>query len=108
MLGLVAGTASFAQTTQEPQATISITNDQKVNLIVGKGEATAIVILRDAEGHILYSENVDLRNGIKQRFNIAELANGTYQLAVTIGNDVVKKTFTIDEQPAQKVVAFRS
>ncbi len=110
MLGLVAGTASFAQTTSSktPATSISITTDQKVKLIVGRDEATAAITLRDGDGHVLYSENVDLRNGLYQQFNIAQLANGTYQIAVAIGKDTLVKTFVVDEQPAQKLVAIRS
>ena len=110
MLSLVAGTASFAQAvpSKTPETNVSITTDQKVKLIVAREEATAAITLRDADGHVLYSENVDLRNGLRQQFNIAQLANGTYQIAVAIGNDTVVKTFVVDEQPAQKVVAIRS
>lgn len=110
MLGLVAGTASFAQSTtfKTPETSVSITADQKLKLIVAREEATAAVTLRDADGHVLYRETVDLRNGLYQQFNIAQLANGTYQLAVAIGKDTVVKTFVVDEQPAQKLVAIRS
>ena len=110
MLGLVAGTASFAQTTtpKTPATSVTVTTDQKVKLIVAREEATAAITLRDADGHVLYTENVNLRNGLYQRFNIAQLANGTYQIAIAIGNDTVVKTFVVDEQPAQKLVAIRS
>ena len=110
MLGLVAGTASFARTTisKTPETSVSITADQKIKLVVARDEATAAVTLRDAEGHVLYRENVDLRSGLRQQFNIAELANGTYQIAVAVGQDTVVKTFVVGEQPAQKLVAIRS
>jgi len=110
MLGLVAGTASFAQTTvsKTPATSVSITADQKIKLIVARDEATAAITLRDADGHVLYSENVDLSNGLRQQFNIAELANGTYQITVAVGQDTVVKTFVVGEQPAQKVIAIRS
>jgi uncharacterized protein YpmB len=110
MLGLVAGTATFAQTdnSKTPETTVSVTNDQKVKLMVAREEATAAVTLRDAEGHLLFVENVDLRNGLRQYFNIAGLENGVYQLAVAVGKDSVVKTFVVGEQPAQKLVAIRS
>ena len=110
MLGLVAGTASFAQTTNSktPEASVTITADQKVKLIMARENATAAITLRDTDGHVLYRENVDLRNGLRQQFNIAQLANGTYQLAVAVGDDTVIKTFVVGEQPAQKLVAIRS
>ena len=110
MLGLVAGTASFAQTnnSKTPETSVSVTNDQKVKLVVAREEAKAAVTLRDAEGHLLYTENVDLHNGLRQYFNIAGLDYGVYQLAVSIGKDSVVETFVIGEQPAQKLVAIRS
>lgn len=110
MLGLVAGTASFAQTTNSktPETSVTITANQRVKLIVARENATAAITLRDTDGHVLYRENVDLRNGLRQQFNITQLANGTYQLAVAVGSDTVVETFVVDEQPAQKVVAIRS
>ncbi|MFD2936641.1 DUF3244 domain-containing protein [Spirosoma flavum] len=110
MLGLVAGTASFARTVDHktPETSLSITSDQRIKLVVGQENNTATVTLRDTEGHVLYNSNVSLRNGLLQTFNINELSAGTYQLAVAIGSDVVVKTFVIDDQPAQKLVAFRS
>ncbi len=109
MLSLVAGTASFAQSNSNPvpAATVAITSDQKVKLIVGRENALANVVLRDALGHTLYSENVNLKNGLRQYFNILELALGTYQVEVSIGKESVVKTFVVDEQPAQKLVAIR-
>ena len=110
MLGLVAGTASFAQTTnpKTPETSVIITSDQRVKLLVARDESNAVVTLRDTESHVLYSANVNLRDGLRQYFNIAELANGTYRLAVAIGSNTVVKTFVIGEQPAQKLVAIRS
>lgn len=110
MLGLAAGTASFAQTTssQTPETSVSVTNDQKLELIVARQQATAAVTLRDADGHVLYRETISLHNGLRQQFNIAEMVNGTYQLAVVVGNDTVIKTVVVNEQPAQKLAAIRS
>lgn len=110
MLGLIAGTASFAQNTTDktPATSVSITNDQRLKLIVGREEAVATVSLRDADGHVLYTQNVNLRDGLRQYFNIAELDKGTYQVAVAVGNETTVKTFVIDEQPAQKSIALRS
>lgn len=110
MLGLVAGTASFAQTTTpQPLATsVLITSDQRVKLTVGREEALATVTLLDADNHVLYAQNVDLHQGLRQYFNIAQLDNGTYRLAVAVGKQTTVKTFIVDEQPAQKIIAFRS
>ena len=110
MLGLVAGTASFAQTTDDKtlQTRVSITNDQKVKLIVGRDQGMAQISLRDADNHVLYTKKVDLSDGLRQYFNIAQLENGAYQLEVAVGNENVIRTFVIGEQPAQKVVTVNS
>lgn len=110
MLGLVAGTASFAQTAanKTPEATVTITSDQRVKLIVGREAATATVSLTDADGHVLYEQNVNLRDGLRQYFNIGELDSGTYHVSISTGDGAVVKTFVIDEVPAQKTVAVRS
>ena len=110
MLGLVAGTASFAQTTESktPVTSVSITSDQKLKLIIGRENTTALVTLRDPQGHVLYSSSVNLRDGLLQKFDINQLDKGLYQLAVTVGDDVITKAFVIDDQPAQKIVALRS
>ncbi|WP_157815869.1 hypothetical protein [Spirosoma pollinicola] len=110
MLGLVIGTTSFAQTTEHitPVATVSITTDQKLKLVVDREDAVASVTLRDTQGHLLYSSNVNLREGFTQKFNIDELTAGSYQLAVAVGNDSFVKTFVVADQPAQKLIALRS
>ncbi|AQG78965.1 T9SS type A sorting domain-containing protein [Spirosoma montaniterrae] len=110
MLGLVAGTASFAQTTADkaPATSVTVTTDKRVKLIVGREQAVATVSLRDANGNVLYTQKVDLSNGLRQYFNIAELENGAYQLAVSVGNETVTNRFVIDEQPAQKIITVQS
>src|ERR1700712_1820549 len=110
MLGLVAGTASFANTTgvKTPETAVGVTNDQNLKLIVGHEDATATITLTDDKGHVLYVNHVNLHDGLQQKFNIAELNGGSYKLVVAVGDDAVVKTFVIKDQPAQKVVAFRS
>lgn len=110
MLGLVAGTASFAQTTETKTlvTSVSITNDQKLKLVIGRENSTAVVTLRDPQGHVLYRSSVNLREGLLQKFDLNQLDKGLYQLAVTVGDDVITKAFVIDDQPAQKIIAFRS
>lgn len=108
MLGLTIGTASFAQTTPAPATNVSVTNDQRVKLIVARESATALISLLDDGGHVLYTETVRLNDGLRQYFDIAALDAGTYQLAVRVGRETVVKTFVVNEQPAQKTVAIGS
>ncbi len=110
MLGLVASTASFAQTTidKTPAATVSVTTDNKVKLIVAPEEAIATITLRDADGHVLYVSNQNLRDGVRQYFNIAQLAYGIYQLSISVGKESMVKTFEVKEIPSQQVVTLAS
>ena len=106
MLGLAAGTASFANPTTPtaPTANLAITTDQKLNLTISPEEASAMVVLRDLDGHVLYRNQVNLLQGFNQKFNISELPLGTYQIAVTVGKQSTIKTFEVGVQPSQTVV----
>ncbi|MBN8825876.1 MULTISPECIES: T9SS C-terminal target domain-containing protein [unclassified Spirosoma] len=110
MLGLVAGTASFATTTanENPVAAITLTADNKVKLVIAPEDAKATIALQDREGHLLYTSSVDLRQGVKQKFNINELSVGTYQIAVKVGEQSTIKTFVIQERPAETFVMLES
>lgn len=110
MLGLVAGTASFAQTTSPaPVANVILTSaSEKLKLFVAPEAATATVNLMDAEGHVLYTHKVDLQKGFRQDFNIAGLEPGTYQIAVRTGSQAVIRTFVIDDVPAQKQIILQA
>ncbi|GAB3714473.1 hypothetical protein GCM10027592_54290 [Spirosoma flavus] len=105
MLGLTIGTASFAQT---PETNVSITTDQKLKLIVGREPAIATVQLRDATGHVLYSEQANLQEGLRQLFDLTALDYGTYEVTVSVGKESVVKEFVIDDKPAQKIIEVRS
>ncbi|MBD2701330.1 hypothetical protein IC229_11825 [Spirosoma sp. BT702] len=109
MLGLTIATASFAQTTDKtPETSVSITTDQKLKLIVGRESAIATVRLLDAQGHVLYSEQADLQDGLRQNFDLTALDYGTYELSVSVGKERVVKEFVIDDKPAQKIIEVRS
>ena len=112
MLGLVAGTASFAQQTVSsgtatPTPLVSVTADHKLKLIIGQQTALAIVSLWDANGHQLYTERVSLQDGLYQKFNLTDLVSGTYRLTVTTGSETATRTFVVDEKPAEKQVILQ-
>lgn len=110
MLGLVAGTASFAQTTQgeTPAANLVVTSTHKLKLMVGQQDAKGTIALVDNAGHVLYNDSVNLQKGLNQNFNIDALSSGTYQVVVTIGKQSIVKTFVVDEKPAQTVVTLNA
>ena len=104
MLGLVAGTASFAQTASTPQANLLITLDQKVKLLVAPAPGMARLELKDADGRVLYTERHTQDKGIGKVFNIDDLADGTYYLNIRTANGQTE-TKTIVVQNAHRVVS---
>ena len=118
MLGLVATTASFAQqvtsqTGPTPTASIAQTRliataDQKIKLFVQPQPTKGQIMLRDAEGHSLYSATVALQNGLGQQFDVSSLAVGTYKLIVTTGSGTVTKTFVVQPVPNETFVVVPS
>lgn len=113
MLGLLAGTASFANTTEEPiaqtpQTKLVIANNQKLRLYVNAFPTSARVALKDAAGHVLFTEKYTLTKGLNRVFNISELEKGTYYLEVVTGNETQTKTFVVQDVPTQKIVTLQS
>lgn len=108
-LTLSLATATFAgQLTDVPQISVAATADAAVKLLVASANGTGQITLRDEAGHVLYQSNVNLQDGLNQRFDVSELATGTYQLSVTNGRETATKTFVVEEKPASRAVVFRS
>ncbi|MFB9295732.1 DUF3244 domain-containing protein [Persicitalea jodogahamensis] len=115
MLGLVAGTASFAQNSNtqsfsaiEPQVHVVTTNNQKVRLMIQPEASKGKIALLDDMGHSLFTETVALNEGIIQQFDIAQLATGKYSLKVTTPTGTVTKTFIIQPVPHETFVVLES
>ncbi len=116
MLGLVAGTASFAQESNsqtiaavvEPQVHVMALSNQKVRLFVQPEASKGKIALLDEEGHSLFAETVALHEGINQQFDIAQLATGKYRLKVTTSTGTVTKTFIIQPVPHETFVVLES
>ncbi|MCK8495006.1 MULTISPECIES: hypothetical protein [Spirosoma] len=109
MAGLVASSASFAKTSEptKPHVTTSLIGQEKLRLIVAPEKATATISLRDDKGHVLYSGNVNLRDGVQQKFDISNLEEGQYQLSVAVGKERTLKAFTITDLPSQQSVTIQ-
>ncbi len=115
MLGLVAGTASFAQESNsqtvastEPQVQVLAASNQKVRLMIQPEDAKGKIALLDDMGHALYTATVTLNEGISQQFDIAQLASGKYRLKVTTPTSTVTKTFIIQPISEEKFVVIKS
>lgn len=115
MLGLVAGTASFAQQTPSqtpisdtPQTHLIITPDQKIKLLVQPLNTKGQLSLLDAQGHVLYGANVSLQKGFGQQFDITGLPVGTYRLLIKVNNETTTKTFVVQPVPEQTFVVQKA
>ena len=107
MLGLVAGTASFATTTTTPenaQTRVVMTAGQKIKLYVQPLQTKGQVAILDANGREMYSQNVALGKGFSQQFDLSNLSNGTYHLTLNTGNETVTKTFVVQANPNESFV----
>ena len=106
VLGLVAGSASFANSndTNKPSATASVINNDKLKLMVAPMNAKAMVELTDIYGHVLYTSNVELGNGALQIFDISRLEKGAYKLSVSVGKERTTKTFDISEIVSKELI----
>jgi hypothetical protein len=109
MVGLVASSASFANTNEpnKPVATASVIGNDKVKLVVAPQAASATLALNDEQGHVLYSSNIDLRDGFQQKFNISNLEKGVYQLSVAVGNERTVQSFTVTQVPSYHTVTLQ-
>lgn len=109
VLGLVASSASFATSNEpvKPVATASLIGSEKVKLVIAPQPATATLALQDEQGHMLYSGNVNLRNGFQQQFDISRLDKGVYKLSVAVGNERTVKAFTVTEVPSHPLVTLQ-
>ena len=115
MLGLVAGTASFApkttaQTidTPTPQARVVMTDNQKIKLFVQPLLAEGEVAITDASGHSLYTSTMNLKNGLGVQFDVSALSAGTYRMTLKTGSEVVTKTFVVQVVPYESFVVLNA
>ncbi|WP_461139157.1 T9SS type A sorting domain-containing protein [Spirosoma pomorum] len=106
MLGLVAGTTSFANssdvTPSAPEARstrLVMTTDHKIKLYVQPVQDKANLAIRDADGRVLYKTAVSLQKGLQQQFDISSLETGTYQLTLTTDHETRTKTFVVQADP---------
>lgn len=115
MLGLVAGTASFAQASASrtnsplvPQTHITMTADQKIKFHVSPVSERAQIALQDADGHALYTEYVTPAHGFDQQFDVSGLAVGTYRLTLTTNEQTIVRTFVVQPVPNQTFIVMES
>ena len=115
MLGLVAGTASFAPksiaqatNTPTPQARVVMTADQKIKLFIQPVQVEGEVAITDANGHSLYTSTMNLKKGLGLQFDVSGLSAGTYRMTLKTGSEVVTKTFVVQPVPYESFVVLNA
>ena len=83
---------------------IWLTDAGKLKLAMGHHNGNAIIELRDQKG-VLHHGLVNLRKGAQQTFDLSQINEGTYQIQVTIGEQVTTKTIRI-ERSTKRVIQF--
>ncbi|GAB4025006.1 T9SS type A sorting domain-containing protein [Spirosoma gilvum] len=108
MLGLVAGTASFAHssvsTSSVADTRLVMTADHKIKLYVQPLQTKGQLAIRDANGQELYNSTVSLQKGLSQQFDFSDLGIGTYQLTLTTEEGTLTKTFVVQANPHESFV----
>lgn len=74
---------------------IWLTETGKLKLTMAQQASNATIEVRNQKG-TLYQNTVNLRKGIQQTFDLSEMGDGTYQIQVTVGQEVITKTLRIE------------
>lgn len=108
MLGLAAGTASFAKPstpkTSAAQTHLVMTPEHKIRLYVQPLQTKGQLSILDANGQPVYNTTVALQKGLSQQFDISSLGTGTYRLTLTTGPETLTKTFIVQSNPNESFV----
>ncbi|GAB3883272.1 hypothetical protein GCM10028825_07270 [Spirosoma agri] len=108
MLGLLAGTASFANPstpkTAAAQTHVVMTTEHKIKLYVQPLQTKGQLSILDAGGQPVYTKTVALQKGLSQQFDISDLGTGTYQLTLKTDQETVTKRFVVQANPNQSFV----
>ena len=76
---------------------IWLTDAGKLKLSLAHQAGTATIEFRSEKGR-LYQHTVNLRKGVQQTFDLSQVSEGTYQIQVTIGEEVTTKTIRIAQE----------
>ena len=108
MLGLVASTASFANTTNPQtaatQSRLVMTTQNKLKLYVAPSQTKGQLAIEDAAGHAIYKTNLGFEKGISQQFDFSGLGTGTYRLTLKTGEQTQVRTFVVQANPNESFV----
>ena len=107
MTAFLMGSASLSFATSTPvthpiDASVVVrTESMKLDVVTQVTEEASLIIrLRDADGHILHTKHINKGEGaIRYRFDLSKLQDGDYQVEISNGTTKQVKTFTIQTTP---------
>ena len=112
MLGLVAGTASFANPSIPQHAAantrVVMTAEHKIKLYVPPIQTKGQLAILDANGQTIYTTTVALQKGLNQQFDLSGLGIGTYRLMLTTGQETLTRTFVMQANPNESFIMQES
>lgn len=101
MLGLMFGSASFAEVEKDTTnnvpilAKVSVLKQGKIALTLSPADEVAFIKLNDEKGNLIYENKVYLKKGVTQPFDISELSPGKYNFIIKTTDEEVNETFVI-------------
>lgn len=69
-----------------------------VRVVNLSGEQASILRIKDQAGQVLYRENIKSGDVFAKRYDFSDLPAGVYAIEVTQGQDVSKKTFSLESE----------
>lgn len=106
MLGLMVSAASFGKENSDNSdkkviaTSISVPRVGSVQLAIGKNEGTASIKLKDQDGNLLYISNYDLQKSNLLPFNVSGLEAGKYKFEISVGKQLITRSFAINYIPS--------
>ena len=99
MLGLAAGTASFAHELAPQDKTLLthlVMNDRdRIRFYVQPLQTKGQLSIQDANDRIIYQQTMSLKKGLRQQLDISNLAAGTYRLTLSTEQKTVTQAFVV-------------
>jgi hypothetical protein len=86
---------------------IYATKAGKINVLVDKGstDSKTTLLLRDAEGTVVYRETVSRdHKKFGRTLNLDAMEPGKYKLDIIAGNEVQSKTFELTDQKVERIL----
>lgn len=89
---------------------IYATKTGKINVLVDKGstDSKTTLLLRDAEGIVVYRETISREHKkFGRTLNLDAMEPGKYKLDIISGNEVQTKTFELADQKTERILTVK-